>query len=496
MTRRYDLAIVGAGPAGLSAGALAPAYRMRTVVFDEMHTPGGQIHRGLVSSPLVDRSVFGDDDGQGAALVERFRRGGATHVAGAAVVGVAKCEDGTCELTVALGGEGARRIETVIADAVILATGAHERPFPIPGWTLPGVLSAGAAQVLLKTSGLVPAGRVVLAGSGPLLWLVATQFLRVGRGVDLLLDTTPKGRYAEAATHALGFLTSDYFARGLRLLREVKAAVKVVEHVTALAAEGDGRLTTVRYEKDGTTHAIDADVLLLHQGVVPNVNLFAVAGCALRWNEIQVCWEPTLDDWGGTTVPNLFVAGDGGGISGAEAAVASGQLAVLAAANALGLIDAEARDLAAVEPRKSLASATRGRRFFDTLYRPADAFRLPKGDTIVCRCEEVTAREVVAAVAAGCTGPNQAKAFVRCGMGPCQGRFCGLTVTEIIARERKLSPAAVGYYRLRFPVKPLTLGELAALPTTEDALHVVARDASPPRPGSSTTARPGRSFDS
>ena len=479
MSRRYDLAVVGAGPAGLAAAALAPGYGMSTVVFDEQRAPGGQIHRGVLSSPLAQKEMLGDDYAQGAALIERFRRAGATHVPSATVIGVTKSDDGTCELTVAVGGESSRRIETVVADAVILATGAQERPFPIPGWTLPGVMTVGAAQVLLKTSGMVPAGRIVLAGAGPLLWLLATQYLKVGLTVDLLLDTTPKGRYAEAATHALGFLTSEYFARGLRLLREVKAQVKVVEHVTALAAEGEGRLTTLRYEKDGTTHAVEADVLLLHHGVVPGINLPAAAGCALRWNDIQACWEPTVDDWGGTTVPNLFVAGDGAGISGAEAAAASGELTALAVANALGRIDARARDLAAVEPRRNLASAMRGRRFFDTLYRPAYAFRIPKGDTIVCRCEGVTAHDIVAAVAAGCAGPNQAKAFVRCGMGPCQGRFCGLTVTEIIARERKLSPAAVGYYRLRFPVKPLTLGELAAMPTTDLALRATGASTEP-----------------
>ena len=475
MTARYDLAIVGAGPAGLAAAAVAPGYGVATVLFDEQPAPGGQVYRGLSATPLLQRDSIFDDAAAGAALIERARRSGATQVCGAAVVGIAKTADGACELTVAAGGESARRIEIVHADAVILAPGAQERPFPIPGWTLPGVMTAGAAQVLLKTSGLVPDGRLVLAGSGPLLWLVATQYLRVGVVADLLLDTTPKGRYAEAVTHALGFLTSDYFVRGMRLLREVKARVRVVEGVTALAAEGEGRLASVRYEKDGTTQTVAADALLLHHGVVPSVNLAVAAGCALRWNELQAAWEPVVDDWGGTSVPSVFVAGDGAGINGSEAAAASGELTALAVANALGRIDANARDRAAVEPRKSLAVATRGRRFFDTLYRPADAFRLPKGDTIVCRCEEVTARDITAAVAAGCTGPNQAKAYVRCGMGPCQGRFCALTVTELIARERKVAPAAVGHFRQRFPVKPLTLGELATLPTTDEALRAVLR---------------------
>jgi NAD(P)H-nitrite reductase large subunit len=307
------------------------------------------------------------------------------------------------------------------------------------------------------------------------LWLLASQYLKAGVAIEALLDTAPKGRYAEAATHALGFLTSDYFTRGFKLLREVRARVKVIEHVTALAAGGTDRVTSVRYEVNETTHELAADTLLLHQGTVPNINLADAIGCAQHWNELQKCWEPTVDSWGGTSVPNIFIAGDGASVAGAEVAEAGGHLAALAVANALGRIDAKTRDQAASEPRHALQRALRGRRFFDTLYRPAHYFRIPKGDTIVCRCEQVTAREIVEAVASGCTGPNQMKAYTRCGMGPCQGRLCGLTVTEIIARERKLSPAAVGHYRLRFPVKPLTLGELASLPTSVAAQQVVDR---------------------
>ncbi len=476
VTRHYDLAIVGAGPAGLAAATLAPRYGLDTVLFDEQQAVGGQIYRNIQASPIAGQALLGPDYWFGATLLEPFRRSGASHVPGATVIGIGKNADGSCELSVAVGGGGTRRIETVTALAVLLATGAQERPFPIPGWTLPGVLTVGAAQVALKASGLVPEGRLVLAGSGPLLWQLAVQYLNAGVGIDLLLDTTPKGRYAEAATHALGFLTSDYFARGFKLLREVKSKVRVIEHVTALAAEGEGRFTTVRYEVDGTTHAHDADVLLLHQGVVPSMNLAVATGCATRWNELQACWEPAVDGWGGSSVPNVFVAGDAGGVAGAEAALANGQLAALAVANALGRIDAAARDSAAEEPRKALLRATRGRRFFEILYRPADAFRIPKGDTIVCRCEEVTANEIVDAVDAGCTGPNQLKAFLRCGMGACQGRFCNLPVTELFARARKLPPATVGHFRLRFPARPITLGELASLPTDADAVRAVERD--------------------
>ena len=125
--------------------------------------------------------------------------------------------------------------------------------------------------------------------------------------------------------------------------------------------------------------------------------------------------------------------------------------------------------------RQRLQREEMGRAFLDCLNRPADAFRMPEGDTIACRCEEVTAKQVRETAQMGCEGPNQMKAFLRCGMGPCQGRLCGLTVTELIAAERKTSPDEVGYYRLRPPVKPITLAELASLPISEAERKAVER---------------------
>jgi bacterioferritin-associated ferredoxin len=125
--------------------------------------------------------------------------------------------------------------------------------------------------------------------------------------------------------------------------------------------------------------------------------------------------------------------------------------------------------------RQALQREEMGRAFLDVLNRPAPQFRIPDGETIVCRCEEVTAKQVRDTAAMGCEGPNQLKAFLRCGMGPCQGRLCGLTVTELIAEVRQVPPAEVGYYRLRPPVKPITLGELASLPISDTERKAVER---------------------
>ena len=462
----YDVVVIGAGPAGLAAAANAAEAGLSTLLLDENAGPGGQVWRAIASTPVKERDQLGADYWAGADLVEAVRASGAEIIQRATVWSL----DRHLDIGISVGGASA----FVKARRVILATGALERPFPIPGWTLPGVMTAGAAQTMLKSSALVPDGRTVIAGQGPLLWLLAAQILRLGGRIDRILDTTERRNYLAALPHAFAFLTSPYFAKGFAMMREVRAKVPVVSRVSELAAAGDGQLATVSYVAGGRRETMAVDLLLLHQGVVPNVNLAMAAGIEHRWDDRQLCWSPVLDQNGNSSVDGIAIAGDGAGIGGAGAAVLRGRIAARAAVDALA--PAAAAKLTSIATLQTgLNQAERGRAFLDTLFRPAQQFRIPSGDTIVCRCEEVTATDILDAVAIGATGPNQLKAYRRTGMGPCQGRLCGLTVTELMAQARGKSPQEIGYYRLRAPVKPITLAELAAVPKTEADIKAVVR---------------------
>jgi NADPH-dependent 2,4-dienoyl-CoA reductase/sulfur reductase-like enzyme len=467
LQEQWDVAVVGAGPAGMSAATVAAHAGLSTILLDENPGPGGQIYRGIAASPVSNRAILGEDYWKGRDVLNAFLGSGTTYCPRTTVWSLSRDR----EIGVSSGGV-ARMLQ---ARRVIIATGALERPMPVPGWTLPGVMTAGAAQTLLKSSALVPTGRIVLAGCGPLLWLLASQLLAAGSNIAAVLETADRSAWKKALPYAAQFAMSPYLRKGLRLMRGVQRRVRIVAGVTQVEAKGEGRLSEVVFATaSGLQERLAADLLLLHQGVVPNHNLALAAGVEHRWDPDQLCWAPVLAADGSTNLDGIALAGDGAGIAGAEAAAERGKLAGIAAARSLS--PASLRSLPDEQAiRSRLARYMRGRRFLDLLYQPPEQFRRPQGDTIVCRCEEITAGQVVATVPIGAAGPNQMKSFLRCGMGPCQGRMCNLTVTELIAATRGVSPADVGTYRLRPPVKPISLAELAAMPKSEAAVKAVVR---------------------
>ena len=486
MSSVVGLAIIGAGPAGMAAAIAAREHGTDVLVLDEQSAPGGQIYRNVeavtAERPETSR-VLGQDYTAGVAIVRAFRGCGAEYSPRTSVwevSTVARREDAGAPLELGVLRDGVAEI--IRAHRVIVASGAQERAVPVPGATLPGVMSVGGAQSLLKSSGLVPDVPVVLAGSGPLVYLVAWQLVRAGAPVRAVLLTMPTGRTARAVgalPEALAMPGALFKGMGWR--RELAVRGVKVMHVSGLAIGGRGRVESVRFRRRGRERSIPASLVLLHEGVIPNAHLTLAAQLDHVWDARQHAFRPAVNEWGTTSEPGVLVAGDGAGILGAEAAVETGRVAGLEAAYRLGRIRVRDRDVLVRRHRWSLARKRRFREFLDFAFEPgAAALRPSDPAVIVCRCEEVTVAEIERVIAHGCPGPNQAKAFTRCGMGPCQGRMCGTLVSEIFAERLHARVATVDHYRIRPPIKPLTVGELAALEGT--GVAPVDRPSTPIRP--------------
>lgn len=464
----YDVIVIGAGPAGVAAAIAAAGRGASVLILDEGQAPGGQIYRnaGRASGRLL--RILGKDYAKGATLADALRACGAEYRPGSTVWNVER--DGRVDFL----ADGASHVAH--GRKIVVATGAIERPFPVDGWDLPGVLTVGAAQTLLKASSMVARGSV-LVGSGPLLWLLADQYRRAGHPPLAIVDTTPAGRL-RSLLHALPrFLVSPYASKGLGLLWRVRRSVPVHSGVESvrIAAEQDG--FTVSFRRETAERTIRADHVLVHQGVVPNINLPNALGCELAWNEDQACWDVVADEWGHTSLANVWIAGDGASVGGAEAAAARGTLAGLSCLHTLGMIDADARDDAAAAPRRILQRYRSGRIMLDRLYRPDGHLVAGAPSAIACRCEDITVQTVRTACAElQPAGLNQMKALVRCGMGPCQGRFCGSTVAAVIAQCKGIQAGDIAPYRHRFPVKPVTVADLATLDHSITDRQAVARD--------------------
>lgn len=452
-----DVVVIGAGPAGMTAATTASRAGLNVVLLDDQMTAGGQIYRSITRADEARVALLGPDYASGSTIAAALSESNVRHETGAQVWLVSR------EREVHYTQRG--QSKSLVARHVVLATGAIERPFPVAGWTMPGVMTAGAAQILLKASGTVPRQPVVLAGCGPLLYLLAWQYLRAGVPIRAFVETTGLEDKLRAARHWKSALMGwRDLAKGFGLLRALrKARVPVYRGAVDLRIEGETAATALSFVARKRRQRIEARLILLHQGIVPNTQITWSLQASHRWDSDQLCWTPKRNDVFELDVPDFFVAGDGGGIAGAKSAATQGEICGWEIARRHGRIDRGEFDTRFRELRSELARHLHIRAFLDALYRPGEGTRIPADDVLVCRCEEVTAGAIRQSVVLGCVGPNQAKAFNRCGMGPCQGRLCGLTVSEIIARERHVTPEVVGYYRIRPPIKPLTLGQLASV---------------------------------
>jgi len=465
---RTDVAIIGAGPAGLTAAVTAADAGCAVCVLDLGERPGGQFWR---SGPATGDGRFHHGWPAFTALRDRF----AAHVAGGridyrpghAVFHVGSPRAGAVFRVHAVADDRRREHAAVEAAAVVIATGAYDRQLPVPGWTLPGVMSAGAAQALLKGSAVVAGRRIVVAGSGPFLLPVAAGLAQAGARVVAVVEA---GQPLDYLRHPVGVAAAwrKLPEAGGYLARLACHRVPLLSRHAVVAAHGDERLQSVTVAKvsslwervPGSERTLEADVLASGYGFVPQVELLAEAGARLRAVTSEGGFAAVIGPDQQTAVPGLFAAGETTGVGGADlariegliagraAASAAASAAVGAAGSAAGRAAGSATGPAGPDGRteRERAALRRFAAVMDRVHAVQPGWTgWPDDDTVVCRCEEVTVGRLRAAIDLGADDVRSVKLLARPGMGWCQGRICSQAVAALTtAHPRYRDDAGTG----------------------------------------------------
>jgi NADPH-dependent 2,4-dienoyl-CoA reductase/sulfur reductase-like enzyme len=452
-----DLLIVGGGAGGLAAARAALDAGVTPVVIDERPKLGGQYYKQLASSQRYARADGEDAQARdGRQLIESVEAGGATILRGAQVWG------GFSRDEIAVEHDGATRV--FAADTLILAPGAYERGVPFPGWTLPGVMTTGAAQTLLRAYRVAPGRRVLLAGNGPLNLQVAAEL--VAAGVEVVAIAEAARAPFTASPAVIGTMlrhAPDLVIDGLKHLARVKRAGVVLLHRHAIVrATGEGRVSeAVLAAIDESGRAVAGsekrfavDAVCLGYGFHPQSELARALGVDFAWDAARATLVARRGEDGATNVDGVWLVGDGGGLGGARVARAQGTLAGAAAAQALG----RTVDGASVaSARAALASARAFQAALWEMYRaPLLAEQLATPDTLICRCEEVRCGDVATHEAAAGGEIGALKRDTRLGMGRCQGRYCAP-----LAALHMNAGGGDPLFAPRAPAKPIALAAIA-----------------------------------
>ena len=383
--QRFDVLVIGAGPAGMAAAVRAAEFGVRVGIVDDNPTCGGQIWRGSEAEHDQDATRWS----------EQLRNADVTKLYGVRVfhhpesgVLLAEGRDDLCELRYT---------------SLVLATGARERFLPFPGWTLPNVMGAGGLQAMVKSGLPIRGKRVVVAGTGPLLLAVAAYLRKMGAEIPMICEQAPWSRLARFGIGLLAY--REKITQAWQLKKQL-AGIPFAANCWPLTAHGGSAVESVTISRNGKTEVIPCDYLACGFHLVPNVELQSLLGCKVSDGYVQV------DDLQQTSVKGLFCAGEPTGIGGVELALIEGQIAGLAAVGQ------------ATGARKLFDERRKARRFarmLDRTFRLRPELRdLPSAETIVCRCEDVVYSRLREH-----RSWRAAKLQTRCGMGPCQGRVCG-----------------------------------------------------------------------
>lgn len=454
-----EILVVGAGPGGLSAAIAARRAGAKVLVLDERALPGGQYFKQVA---VETGEVPADAQHlEGRRLIEVARAAGVEIRNGVDIWGAFQ------PTTLAATQDGAAR--TFTPARLIVAAGAYERGVPFPGWTLPGVMTTGAAQTLWRSYRRLAGRRLLIAGNGPLNFQVATELAEGGAEIAAVIELAEMPVARSAVAFAAMAMASPRLAReGLAYRRQLSAAgVPVLYGSAVLRVDTAAPGLTVHVAPPRTRYSMrtfSVDTVCLGYGFQPSNEILRALGCEHGYDAArdQLVTRLAPDDTGRTSIPSVFALGDCTGLGGARMALAQGTLTGLAAASELG--HAIGGELAA-ERDRARRELARHRSFQAALWRLFEAPRLglelATSETVVCRCEEITASEIEAAIGEGCPSIGELKRTTRAGMGACQGRYCGSLLSRLMADRLGRAPEEDLRFAPRVPLKPVPVAAIA-----------------------------------
>ncbi|MBX9469692.1 MAG: FAD-dependent oxidoreductase [Rhizobium sp.] len=448
-TLAVDVLVVGAGPGGLAAAVAAAEVGASVTILDERHTLGGQFYK-QPNTPTARKALENDRQAaDGRDLIARARLLGVRILSDVTVWGAARDENSATVIS-CLGPDGAFYCRPRV---LVIGTGAYERPQPVPGWTLPGVMTAGAAQTLLRSYGTLPGRRILIAGNGPLNIQVATEIIKAG-GEIVVLAERARAPWTKPA-EAVGLLRHDpaLAIKGMRELgRLQRAGVEIAWQSQITSLHGDGHVQRAILTGPGGEVVVEADTVLLGGDFTSSSELSRLLGCA-HTVEPDGRFRAVCDETGMSSLPDVYIVGEAVRFGGAHVALAEGRLAGLAAAAQLGL--------EATPDRAAARKLGRAKSFQAALWRlfePSTPKSVPPDDALACRCESVSMGTLREAARHGPPDIATLKRLTRAGMGRCQGRYCASTLTALTGQPVS---ATVGVLAPQIPLRPVPLASLA-----------------------------------
>ncbi|WP_439821798.1 cyanide-forming glycine dehydrogenase subunit HcnB [Pseudomonas sp. HLG18] len=457
--------IVGGGPAAMAAAIELARHGVRSTLLEEASRLGGVVYRG----PLRDgvqldylgprysealSKLHGDFQEQAGLIDVRLHH---------RVVGA----EGTRSLVVLDGDE---RLHEISYPQLVLAAGCHERSVPFPGWTLPGVIMLGGLQLQIKSGVVKPLGPVVIAGTGPLLPLVATQLHASGVSVVGVYEACAFGKIAKESLALLN--KPQLFLDGLSMLAYLKLhGIPMNYGWGVVEAHGDGELKSVSvapysatWEPDmSRVERFEAKTLAVGYGFIPRTQLSQQMGLDHGFSDDGYL-RANANIWQQSSEPHVHLAGDMGGIRGGEAAMLAGKIAATSILLQRGVVEEELARVRRDRYLGKLKAIVRFRAAVDRYTeRGVGQIALPAADTVICRCEHTTRADIDRALEQGVQDIASLKMRTRVSMGDCQGRMC---VGYCSDRLRQATGRKdVGWLRPRFPVDPIPFSAFQSLGT-------------------------------